>query len=220
MASVATPIVFVIFGLYRLISIPVNFSSMVWRKFRHLRNFRWFCNFRCLVEGFHYLIFISLLLFVDGPAKVCNYCYFRCFPNNCTKFWVFSKFCSTADLSPLLWPRGWALFGEERWLQGARAIDRYLVVFVVFFYNLQVTHLSLVNCSKVYEYIEKYRSIQKWVFCVAANKKRSSEIFSFLIMLGQEASLDSFGESCEGKGKFSGIYGAVWSCAFLQRKKI
>ena len=51
MASVATPIVFVIFGLYRLISIPFNFSSIVWRKFRHFRNFRWFCNFHCLVEG-------------------------------------------------------------------------------------------------------------------------------------------------------------------------
>ena len=60
------------------------------------------------------------------------------------------------------------------------------------FYNLQVTHLSLVNCSKVYKYVA---SIQKLVYCVVVNKKRSSEIFSFLIILGQDASPDSYGES-------------------------
>ena len=145
---------------------------------------------------------------------------FAVFLTTVQNFGVFLNFVPPRIYLRYFGQGGGPLFGEERWLQGARAIDRYLVVFVVFFYNLQVTHLSLVNCSKVYEYIEKYRSIQKWVFCVAANKKRSSEIFSFLIMLGQEASPDSFGESCEGKGKFSGIYGAVWSCAFLQRKKI
>ena len=31
---------------------------------------------------FRYLICISLLLFVDGPAKCCNFRYFRSFRNN------------------------------------------------------------------------------------------------------------------------------------------
>ena len=122
MASVTTPVVFVIFGLCRLcvISIPVNFSSMVVG----------FVIFAVSSRAFHYLIFISLLLFVNGPAKFCNFCYFRCFRNNCAKFWGFSKFfwlSSTANLSPLLWPRGWAL------IRGRALIDRNLVVFVVFF---------------------------------------------------------------------------------------
>ena len=76
----------------------------------------------------------------------------------------------------------WLLFGSLRCI----------------FYNLQVTHLSLVNCSKVYKYSE-----HSGVYCVVVNKKRGSEIFSFLIILGQEASPDSYGESWEGKGKFS-----------------
>ena len=95
----------------------------------------------------------------------------------------------------------WSLFGSLRCI----------------FYNLQVTHLSLVSCSKVYKYIA---SIQKWVYCVVVNKKRSSDIFSFLIILGQEASRASYGESWEGKGKFRrGICGAVWTCAFLQSNR-
>ena len=107
---------------------PVNFSSMA------LRNFVIFVIFAILVgfvifavssRVFHYHMCISLLLFVDGPVKFCNFPSFR------NKFRIFLNF--VAEFHPrftsLLWLRGGHSFGKSA---DYRALfDRYLVVFVV-----------------------------------------------------------------------------------------
>ena len=72
---------------------PLIFRRWTEESFVIFAIFVGFVIFAVLSRAFHYLIFISLLHFVDGPAKFCNFCYFRCFRNNCAKFWGFSKFC-------------------------------------------------------------------------------------------------------------------------------
>ena len=77
-ASVTTPIVFVIFGFYRSFAFPVNFSSMASGNFV---IFVGFVIFAFSSRAFYYLICIFLLLFVNGPTKFCNFRYFRSFRN-------------------------------------------------------------------------------------------------------------------------------------------
>ena len=86
-ASVTVTIVYVIFGFFHLIYI--NFLLMASRNVVIFAIFvgfvnkkRGFHNFAVSSRAFYCLICISLLFFVDGPAKNCNFLYFRGFRNN------------------------------------------------------------------------------------------------------------------------------------------
>ena len=125
----------------------------------------------------------------------------------------------TPDLSRYFGLGGGRLFGEERWLQGAigywSVFGSLRCIFIIFKW-------PIFFISKSFEGVwvhKKCQSIHKWVFCVVVNKKGSLETL-FLILLGQEASPDPYGEGWEGNGKFNGMYGAVWTWVFLQSKKI
>ena len=66
-------------------SFAVNFSSMASRNFVIFDIFAIFVGvviFAVSSRALYYLICISLLLFVDEPAKFCNSRYFRSLRNN------------------------------------------------------------------------------------------------------------------------------------------
>ena len=113
-----------------------------------------FVIFAVSSRAFHYLIFISLLLSPMDRQNFVIFVIFDVFVTTVQNFGVSLNFVAkfhrgfiSATLAKGVGPYSGksayrSLFGSLRCI----------------FYNLQVTHLSLVNCSKVYKYVA---SIQK-----------------------------------------------------------